>query len=184
MSPPTMSVSLSSEFVIFAPRPIQTSVAETTEVTYKPIASAEQSDLEFLIPADDTYDELNIKLYIRGKLTKADGKSLDNTDFTAVTNNFLHSHFSQCSIALNGVNITQATEIYNYRSYFETLLTYGIYTAATHLTNGFWYLDGGNLQPPMRKTNFSSRDGTRSSRAKRSNCMVGSTATYVTCRCI
>jgi len=116
-------------------------------VTYKPIASAEQSDLEFLIPADDTYDELNIKLYIRGKLTKADGKSLDNTDFTAVTNNFLHSHFSQCSIALNGVNITQATEIYNYRSYFETLLTYGSDAAATHLTNRFSYLDDGDLLP-------------------------------------
>ena len=33
LSPPTMSLSLSSEFDIFAPRPIQTSVVETTEVT-------------------------------------------------------------------------------------------------------------------------------------------------------
>jgi len=112
-----MSVSLSSEVDIFAPRPIQTSVVDTTEVTYKPIASAEESDLEFLIPADnDTYVDLNIKPYIRGKLTKPDGTNLDNTDFTAVTNKFLHSLFSQCSIALNGVTITQATEFYNYRS--------------------------------------------------------------------
>ena len=87
-----MSVCLSSEFDLFAPRPIQTSVVETTEVRYKPIPSVEQSDLEFLIPADiDTYVNLNIKLYIRGKLTKADGTNSDNTDFTAVTNNFLHS---------------------------------------------------------------------------------------------
>jgi len=69
-----MSVCLSSEFDIFAPRHIQTSVVETNEVTYKPIASVEQSDLEFLIPADnDTYVDLNIKLYIRGILTKTDG---------------------------------------------------------------------------------------------------------------
>jgi len=55
-------------------------------VSYKPIASAEQSDLEFLIPADnDTYVDLNIKLYIRGKLINADGTNLDNTAFTAVT---------------------------------------------------------------------------------------------------
>ena len=80
----------------------------------------EQSDLEFLIPADnDTYVDLNIKLYIRGKLTKGDGTNLDNTDFTAVTKNFLHSLFSQCSISLNGVTITQATEIYNYRYVFR-----------------------------------------------------------------
>jgi len=111
-----MSVSLSSEFDIFAPGPIQTSVVETTEVTYKPIASVEQSDLEFLIPADnDTYVDLN-KLYIRRKLVKAEGTNLDNTDFTAVTNNFLHSQFSQCSIALNCVTITQTNELYNYRS--------------------------------------------------------------------
>jgi len=51
-----MSVSLSFELNIFATRPIKTSVVDTTEVTYKPIASAEKSDLEFLIHADnDTY---------------------------------------------------------------------------------------------------------------------------------
>jgi len=86
-----MSVeTVSSEFDIFAPRPVQSSVLETTEVTYKPIASVDQSDLEFLYPADnDTYIDPNIKFYIRRKLTKADGTNLDATDFTAVTNNFL-----------------------------------------------------------------------------------------------
>jgi len=72
---------------------------------------------------------------------------LDNTNFTAVTNNFLHSLFSQCSVALNGVNITHATALYNYRSYFETLLMYGSDAAATHLTNAFWYLDDGDPLP-------------------------------------
>jgi len=88
---------------------------------------------------------------------------LDNADFTAVTNNFLHSPFSQCSIALNSVTITQATELYNYRSYFETLLTYGSDAAATHLTNTFWYLDDGDVLPcdrtaaDTKKKNFITR---------------------------
>jgi len=143
-----MSVSLISEFDIFAPRPIQTFVDETTEVTYKPIASLEQRDLEFQIPAhNDTYVDLNIKLYIRVKLDKADGTNLNNTDFTAMTNNFLHSLFSQCSIAINGVTITQSSELYNYQSHFETLLTYSNDAAATNLTNAFWYLDDGDLLP-------------------------------------
>jgi len=120
---------------------VQASVVETTEVSYKPIASVDQSDLEFLIPSDsDTYIDLNIRLYIRGKLTKNDGTHLDNTDFTAVTNNFLHSLFSQCRIALNGVTITQAAELYNYRSFFETILTYGSDAATSHLPNAFWYV--------------------------------------------
>jgi len=142
------TVSVSSEFDIFASKPIQTSVLETAEVKYKPIASVDQSDLEFLIPRDnDTYIFLDIKLYIRGKLTKVDGTNLDNTDFRAVTNNFLHSLFSQCSIALKGKLITQAAELYNYRSFFETVLTYGSDAAASHLRNAFWHLDDGDLLP-------------------------------------
>ena len=80
-------------------------------------------------------------------MTKADGTNLDNTDFTAVTNNFLHSLFSQCSIALKGMNITQATELHIYRSYFVFILTFASDTAATHLTNVVRYLDDGDLLP-------------------------------------
>ena len=86
------TVSVSSEFDILASKHIQSAVSDTTEVKYKPIASVNQSDLEFLITSDDdTYIDLDTKLFIRGELTKADGTALDNTDFTAVTNNFLHS---------------------------------------------------------------------------------------------
>jgi hypothetical protein len=111
-----------------------------------PIAPLDQSDLEFLIPSDnDTYIDLNIQLCIRGKLTAEDGKVLAETDHTATINNLLHSLFSQCSVSLNGVTITQASDLYHYRAYLETLLTYGKEAPSTHLTNPFWYLDGGNM---------------------------------------
>ena len=45
-------------------------------------------------------------------------------------------------MSLNGTTITQATELYNYRSLPETLLTYGNDAATTHLTNAMWILDG------------------------------------------
>jgi len=54
---------------------------------------------------------------------KKDGTNLTATDYTAGINNFLHSLFSQCIISLNGTQITQATELYNYRVYIDTLLT-------------------------------------------------------------
>ena len=61
------TVSVSSEFDIFASKPIQYAVADTTDVKYKPIASVDQSELEFLISSvDDSYIDLGIKLYIRG----------------------------------------------------------------------------------------------------------------------
>jgi hypothetical protein len=107
----------------------------------------EQSDLEFLIPPEyDTYMDLNIKLYVRGKLTTGDGKDLDSTDFTAKANNLLQSLFTQCSITLNGTTITITSDLYQYRSYLETLLTYGRDAATSHLTNGLWYLDSGDIQ--------------------------------------
>ena len=45
----------------------------------------------------------------------------------------------------NGTTITQSSEHYNYRSYFETLLTYGTDAAATHLTNSYWYRESGDM---------------------------------------
>jgi len=65
---------VSSVFDVFASKPVQESVHETVYVVYKPIASVEQSYLEFLIPAyNENYIDPDIKVYIRGKLTKIDG---------------------------------------------------------------------------------------------------------------
>ena len=86
-------MSASTEFDIFATRPVQSSTRETS---YKPIVSLDQSDFEFLVPADqDTYNDLNIQLFIRGKLTKAGGKDMEPTDTTCVANKLLHSLFEQ-----------------------------------------------------------------------------------------
>jgi hypothetical protein len=76
------AVSVSSQFDIFVDRPVQTSTFDTNEIGYKPIASIDRSDLEFLVPADDTQIVLNIQIYVRGKLTGADGAELIVTDHT------------------------------------------------------------------------------------------------------
>ena len=137
-------MSASTEFGIFATRPLQTSKLETLETSYKPITSLDQSDLEFLVPADqDIYIDQNIQVYIRGKLTNADGTDLELTDTTCVANNLLHSLFEQCNISLNGDTITHSADLYYYRAYHETLLSYGNEAAESHLTNAFWYRDTG-----------------------------------------
>jgi len=137
---------VSSEFDIFVKKPTQSAILDSHVLHHKPIATVDQNDLEFLVPGDnETYIDLNFKLYVKGMLVGADGKPLDASDHTAGTNNFLHSLFSHCSIALNGVNITPASELYPYRSYMETLLTYCPEAANSHLTNAFWYLDKGDV---------------------------------------
>jgi len=87
MSAAADRASVSSVFDIFAHGPIHTS-----ETAYIPIAPYEQNNLKFFIPANnDTYIDLDIKLYVRGKLISASGKDVDFTDLTGVTNNFLDS---------------------------------------------------------------------------------------------
>ena len=85
-----------NEFDIFSRKPRHVAVQETSEKIYKPIAPIDQTDIEFFITGDsDTYIDLELKLYIRGKLMKEDGTNLTATDYTAGINNFLHSLFSQ-----------------------------------------------------------------------------------------
>jgi len=43
------------------------------------------------------------------------------------------------------VNITPASEVYPYRSYLETPLTYGSEASNSHLTNAYLYLDEGDV---------------------------------------
>ena len=76
-------VSASTDFEIFITRLVQTSTLEKLETSYKPIDALDQSDLEFLVPADqETYIDLNIQLNIRGKLTKVDGMDVELPDTT------------------------------------------------------------------------------------------------------
>ena len=62
-----------------------------------------------------------------------------------MANNLLHSLLEQCNILLNGVRITHSVELYYYRAYLETLLSYGNEAAESHLTNAFWYSDTGDM---------------------------------------
>jgi len=75
---------ISTEFDLFAPKARQNGCAETIETIHKPIASVDQTDIEFLILAhSDTYIDPNKHLFIRGKLVKTDGTDLAETDYVA-----------------------------------------------------------------------------------------------------
>jgi len=73
--------SVSSGIDIFMLRPIQTAVLGIVETLYKLLAPVEQKDFEFVITGDsDTNIDLDIKLYVRGKLVSSSGKDVDFTD--------------------------------------------------------------------------------------------------------
>jgi hypothetical protein len=137
---------LGTEFDIFERKPKQTSTVETNETIYRPIASVDQADIEFVKPGDsNNYVDLDFKLFVKGKLMREDGTDLPDTDYTAGINNLLHSLFSQCTIYLNGTLATQANELYPYRLYIETLLTHSTDAANSPRKMAFWQLDEGDM---------------------------------------
>jgi hypothetical protein len=131
-----------SEFDIFARKPLQSAILGNFTTLYKSIAPVDQSVLEFAIPGDNEhYIDLNVHLMVRGKFTKLDGTTVPVDDRNTGVNNLLHSLFSQLNVTLNGVSVTPSEDLYHYRSYLETLLTYGQDASKSHLTNCFWYID-------------------------------------------
>jgi hypothetical protein len=86
---------VSTGFDIFAPNPMQEAVQETVEITYKPIPTIDETDLEFNISAgNNTYVDTNIRLFL--------GETINGRwqefQLRRITNNFLHSVFCQCTI--------------------------------------------------------------------------------------
>ena len=133
-----------SELDLFSVPATQTSIDNGTLVEYHPISSlADGAPIEFEVSSsgDDYIDFANSYLYVRAKIIRATGANMDANDTVGPVNNFLHSLFSQVDVSLNGTLITNSTNTYAYRSYLETLLSYGESAKKSHLTSCLFYKD-------------------------------------------
>ena len=72
---------------------------------------------------EDYIDFGNSLLYVKAKITQANGTNLANDAVVGPVNLFLHSLIFQVDIELNGTPITSSTNIYPYRAILETLLS-------------------------------------------------------------
>ena len=138
-----------SELDIFTIPPTQTSVEKGSLIPYQPIASiTDGGPVEFYIPgAGDEYIDLaQTQLYIRAKITNADGSNLAADAPVGPVNLFLHSLFSQVDVSLNERLITASTPTYPYRAMIETLLSYGHDAKHSQLSSALYFKDtAGNM---------------------------------------
>ena len=74
-------------------------------------------------------------------MTRANGDDLDLADPVAPVNNWLHALFSQVDLYLKGTLVTSSINMYAYRAYIETLLSYGPDAKYTQLTSQLWHKD-------------------------------------------
>lgn len=137
-----------AELELFSVPPMNTSMEKAGYVVSLPVSSLNDTGpIEFNInaSADEYIDLGRTYLYVKLKVTKDDGENLDVTEKVAPVNLFLHSLFSQVDVKLRDTLVTPSVNTYPYKSYLETLLSYGSDAKETQLSAELWSADHGNM---------------------------------------
>jgi len=128
---------IKSELDLFSVPPTQTSIEETSYKKFYPISSLiTNAPIEFQIGASDQeyLDLQQSYLYLTCRITDGDGSALkppegDNAPadktFVFPINHFFATQFKNVEIILGNTTVSSADTLYPYRSYIETLLSYG-----------------------------------------------------------
>ena len=81
------------------------------------------------------------QLYVKAKITKANGTALDVDTQVGPVNPFLHFLFSQVDVSLNDRLISTSTNTYPYCAMIESLLNYGEEAKTSQLSMAMFYKD-------------------------------------------
>ena len=133
-----------SEFDLFKPEAIQNNVDKWIYQEFTPLAALQHgSPIEFAIPGGPSL-AINLsksQLYIRAKITKADGAAPAADAEVGPVNLTLQSLFSTVDVILNGKTISDQSQFGPYRAFLETLLTYSEDVLKTRMQSELWYKD-------------------------------------------
>ena len=133
-----------SEMELFSVPPTQMVIDDSEYVEYRPFGGLNAlGPIEFVIPGTGSkyIDINNTQLYLKVKITKADGSDCGASEKVAPINLLLHSMFSQVDVSLNGKLISDSTPTYPYRAMIETLLNYDREAKDTHLQSQMYFKD-------------------------------------------
>ena len=143
-----------SELALFDMPPTQITQEKGLWTEYHPLTNAaDGGPIEFQVSGTDEYIDLaNSNLFVRAKITKADGSNLDDGQDVGPVNNWMHSLFSQVDILLNGKVISPSSNTYPYRCMIETLLNYGDDAKKSQLSAQLFYKDTARKMEVVKPT--------------------------------
>ena len=135
-----------SSSLCFFDRPgILSDIQRTYTVDYYPISSISSSGpIEFEIPgsAEDYIDLNDIKLYLKVKVTKADGTKIDQTvDSVAINNLAISTLFQDASLTIGETQVEGGNMNYPYKAYFKTVTQFSASDQNSHMLSSGWYKD-------------------------------------------
>ena len=132
------------EVEFFAPLLQQSVIVEEFDRQYEPQNNITAgAPIDFMIKGVDGYylDLEHCDLYVRAKITKANGANMDNNLKAGPTNLTLHSLFQEIIPTLGTTQANEPSNMYQYRSYMETVLNYSQETQETRLLTEGWVKD-------------------------------------------
>ena len=133
-----------SELALFDLAPTQTAVQDAYFAEIRPLSQISNDvPIEFRIAASNTLDYLDLngsQIYVKLKVTKADGNNLDASSKVAQTNLFLQSLWSSVDVTLQN-KITLSCAANPYRAMIQTLLNYGSDAENSQLTTMLFIKD-------------------------------------------
>ena len=133
-----------SELDLFTIPATQTSIHKGQWIEYHPLSNiTDTGPIEFNVSGtgEEYLDLARTQLYVKAKITKANGTALDADTQVGPVNLFLHSLFSQVDVSLNERLISASTNTYPYRAMLESLLNYGEEAKTSQLSMAMFYKD-------------------------------------------
>ena len=133
-----------SELELYKTPPVNASMEKGEFVSHQPVSTiTATAPIEFHIPGSpEEYVDLGrTQLYLKLKVC-----NIDNTPYAAATqcapvNLLLHSLFSQVDVKFRDTLVTPSINTYAYKSYLETLLSFGEGAKRDQKTIEGWYKD-------------------------------------------
>ncbi|KAI3354724.1 hypothetical protein L3Q82_004507 [Scortum barcoo] len=133
-----------AELDLFSAPMTQLSIEDKLYTEILPLSAiTDGGPIEFFIPGDgEKYLDLNdTLLYVRVKITNADGSNLADDAAVSLINYPLNTMFSQCDITLGDRLISQSSATHPYRAMIETLLNFSEDTLKSQFSAGLFYKD-------------------------------------------
>ena len=127
------------EVNFFAPLIQQSVIVEEFDRQYEPQNNITAgATIDFMIIGVDGYylDLEHSDLYVRAKITKANGANMDGNVKAGPANLTLHSLFQKIIPTLGTTQANEPSNMYPYRSYMETVLNYSKETRDSSFNRG------------------------------------------------
>ena len=126
-----------SELYLFTIPVTQTSITKWQWIEFNPLSNITDSGpIEFNVSGfgEEYLDLSRTLLFLKAKITKANGTALELNEQVGPVILFLHALFSQVDVSLHERLISPSTNTYPYQARIETLLNFGEDAKSSQLT--------------------------------------------------